>query len=542
MEKEKENFNFTFSIDKWEKEIEFDLKRFTIIYQIDAESFISNTKWSLPRTIENMKDVIENITSAYLYVPIPPKIIDNSDNPETLLDTAKAFEKYLKSILHRSDIFNSEIISKFFELKNHLRKYDQFTIKTIVDITKLKYQVSDIDYNEDESYLFVGCGKKLAIGFIDNALPYGLVNFFNRELLGQILVYKINPSTYSTNNIEHLWTQDTKYEIAKLRYYSDLTKKNVIAAYYNGTIEIFQCNPNISLRTSAQYQYMESIMILEVSNKKILNFGYNILTNYIYSVCRKEKDIHASFALITNKYTNIAISDYDFVGFEYDEKNNSCVLIDDEGKMMLCDIEKETKIETKVVYNTNIKDIVLFKVDFNQCWIYLANSNGVLMLFSFKETDRKSYELYKEYDLDLKARGDQKEMAEVVQLKQVEICNVLYNKTKKELMIAFASGIINIYSHNATIPEAVIELNTSTISKMICFNNETKLIVSSHDQSVKVLEIPQNWSSEITRKHKETNSEFVFTKPKKEPCFNNLTGFQTKFLIESKKGFTENIF
>lgn len=540
MEKLKENFQFSFSIDKWEKEIESDTKTFIIVYQVDVESFISNTKWSVPRTIQNMKDVMLNITSAHLNVPIPPKIIDNTDSPEILLSTAKYFEKYLKSILYRSDIINSEIISKFFELENHLRKHYQFAIKTITDITKLKYQVSDIDFNEDESFLFVGCGKKLSINFLDNVLPYKFINFFNKDQLGQILVYRIDYSTLSNNNanIHLLWAQDTKYEISQLKYYSEHPKKYLIVSYYNSTIEIFQCNTNVSSITTAQF--LKSIMIIEVSNKKILNFGYNSLTNYIYIVCRKEKDIHATFALSNDKTTNIAISDYDFIGFEYDEKNDNCVLLDEEGKLMICDIEKETKIETKLVYHTNMKDICFFKVDFNQSWVYIGNSNNILIIFSYKVTNnKKNYELYKECTFDLKKRDKSNEEMNLVPLQMVEISYVLYNKKKKELMIAFASGVINFYSHMKFIPEVVIELNTALISKMLLTNQETRLIVSSHDQSVKILALPQYWTSEMTRKYQKNNCNYFLTNEKREECINSLSEFQTKFLIESKKGFTE---
>ena len=71
-----ENYQFDFSIDKWEKETTSSTKnpKTIVKYQVDISSNISNRKWSVYRTLDDFQTVLNDLNQNCLNLPQPPKI------------------------------------------------------------------------------------------------------------------------------------------------------------------------------------------------------------------------------------------------------------------------------------------------------------------------------------------------------------------------------------------------------------------------------------------------------------------------------------
>ena len=124
--KSNEDFQLKFSIDKWEREKVPNSDKSIIKYHVDIVSDISNNKWTVTRTLENFKTVINDLNFICLNIPTPPKIFGLKESTQTLTKIGKDFENYLKLLLNRADVINSQIIAEFFELNKHFEKLNQF--------------------------------------------------------------------------------------------------------------------------------------------------------------------------------------------------------------------------------------------------------------------------------------------------------------------------------------------------------------------------------------------------------------------------------
>ena len=290
-----EDFQLKFSIDKWEREKDIKTNKTVIKYFVDISSDISNKKWTVTRTLENFKALIDNLAKQCINIATPPKLFGLKESTQTLTQIGKDFENYVKLLLTRADVFNSQVIGEFFEIANHFDKIQTFLPELKYQISDIKLQVTDMYYNEEEKLLFVTCGKKYRKNFLEkNSVFSKLSGFFKKSNEGEIIVFKIGKTMY-----QKLFSLETKSEISSFAFYQNdlLPNKVVIVGYFDGTIDIFDVsyNPEQIVVSSSLLKLRTSVLVSD-KNRSIISCGMNFSTKYIYVACEKENDITVCFS------------------------------------------------------------------------------------------------------------------------------------------------------------------------------------------------------------------------------------------------------
>lgn len=514
MENKKSNSRFMFTIEKWEKQTSSDSNADTIIYQVEVESCLKGQKWTLSRTLKSLQAVLNDLSNIHFNMPLPPKMIEEKESPSTITLLGKKFELYIKSLLTRGDIINSKIIIDFFELKRLYPEIDKCQIK-VVNTLKTKFQVSDFYFNESDSLMFIAFGKKLAngFGFIESTIPYSVLNFFNREPLGQIMIYKLNRDTF-----ELLYEQDTKSEVDILKYYQSRNNNYLIASYYNGAIDIFECPLNHLTYVSSKF--LKLINTIEVTKTKLISFGFNVISLYLYSIPKKGKELFVFFFDANKTEKVIPLSDSPIIGFDYDDSHNRFMILNEEAIVTIYYIENNANVQKDFAFKSNFNDSVsLFKVNYESKHIFIAGSYGKMVIYSFNDSMTiitKAYSFnFKQSRLDNQSYVDKASLYEIT---EVEI-----NPSKKELMIGLSNGVLQIFSHAIDNAEYAIDINQSIISKIKLYSKNDKAIIAGHDQSISLISIPSLYFNERIISIKDYNAINIFNYPSSQQCRNELS-------------------
>lgn len=558
-----ENYQFDFSIDKWEKETTSSTKnpKTIVKYQVDISSNISNRKWSVYRTLDDFQTVLSDLNQNCLNLPQPPKIFGLKETSQNLTFIGKEFEEHLKILIHRADVYNSIIIQEFFEIVNHFEKVNQFTPSLVFSIKNIRLEITDMLYYEKENLLFVTTAKTSNKNFIQSTRFFkNISNYFKRDNEGEIILYKIN------NDIPLLTSQSQSSRYVKISSLEtpneitciDLITNEIISIIYliigfsNGYINIYEFNykKDQVVISSSLLKLVKSIQACE-RNRKVISFGMNYTTKYIYCAFEKEYEIAVCYTE-KNKYERmIPASDENIIGFAYDNYNrnihlnNRYVCIDAVGKLMMGSVENNKKFNLHCVIFTNLKDISCFKCDFNSEKIYIGDINGNCSIIEIRTITKGGlqFEMYKTFSISLQGNTNLTVGHIVNKLGHLyEIRDIVFNKKKNEIYFALNNGIIQAYSHMKNSAECFIEMldeedngdnaegngnskdhtGTNCINRIITDSESTMLFVGGTNRIVYGMNLPRYYMSEMTRQDQEVNLKSIFKDDKEEKLENEL--------------------
>ena len=516
-----EDFQVKFEINKWEQKINEKTGKPEMIFEVDVVSEISKKKWSINHTLEDFKYLIYNISSICLNIPEFNgfQSLNGQQSSSKISEALQNFTDYIKSISYRGDIINSRYFIDFFGLVNHFDNMEKFEPKPIYHIDKLNYEVSDIVFLENSNILIISCATNFERTKIDS------MKFWKKkEKAGEILVYKLNKSNKINNNNSKeninyvnvgppyslINSIKTETEISCL--YLSPDNKYLIVGYFDGFIEIFQISDDQSAISTQVISLLVRVQVSPGKNR-LINIGFNPLTNYIYTACYKENKIGVSFIDSRNMIQTITGGDNELVGFSYIYQNNLIndivITLDINGRLIIGTITKDKKnIELLFVSLNQLTPISLFRVNWDYNHIYIGDKDGDLDVLNFtfenNSTDIKVQRIFSA-SLVKDSINKNKFTKMILGNYPYKIKDVAYNPNKKELFIALHNGTIQIYSHFKNFAECVLYENIKYLNRILFNKTKSILFTGGVEKDVYGYHIPAYYCTELSRKLQNAN-------------------------------------
>ena len=517
-----EDFQVKFEINKWEQKINPKTGKPEMIFEVDVVSEVSKKKWSLNHTLEDFRNLIYNISSICLNIPEFNGLqsLTGDQSSSKINEALQNFTDYIKSISYRGDIVNSRYFIDFFGLENHFENLDKFEPKPIFHIDNLNYEVSDIVFLEKSNILIISCATNFERSKMDS------IKFWKKkEKAGEILIYKLNKTNKTNNNINskenvnyinigpsHSLINSIKTNTEISCLYLSPDNKYLIAGYFDGLIEIYQISND---QSAISTQVISSLVKIQISHCKnrVMNIGFNPLTNYIYTACFKENTIGISFIDSKNMMKTIIGGDSELAGFSYLYKNNLLnnliITLDINGKLIIGNIKNDnTNIELLFVSLNQLTPISLFKVNWDYNHIYIGDKDGDLDVLNFIFQDNSNdIKVQRVFTASLNKGFSNKNKFTKMLLGNYpyKIKDVAYNPSKKELLIALHNGTIQIYSHFKNFAECVLYENIQYLNRIL-FNKTTSLLFTGGvEKDVYGYYIPAYYCTELSRKLQNAN-------------------------------------
>ena len=518
-----EDFQFKFEINKWEQKINPKTGKPEMIFEVDVFSEISKKKWSLNHTLEDFRNLIYNISSICLNIPEFNGLqsLTGDQSSSKINEALQNFTDYIKSISYRGDIVNSRYFIDFFGLENHFENLDKFEPKPIFHIDNLNYEVSDIIFLEKSDILIISCATNFERSKMDS------IKFWKKkEKAGEILIYKLNKTNKTINIINpkenvnyinvgpsHSLINSIKTETEISCLYLSPDNKYLIAGYFDGFIEIFQISDEQSAISTQVISLLVKIQISQGKNR-VINIGFNPLTNYIYTACYRENTISVSFIDSKNMIKSIVGADSELVGFSYLYKNNLLnnliITLDINGRLIIGTIRSDnTNIELLFVSLNQLTSISLFKVNWDYNHIYIGDRDGNLdvLNFIFQENNNNDIKVQRVFTTSLNKDFSSKKKFTKILLGNYpyKIKDVAYNPNKKELFIALHNGTIQIYSHFKNFAECVLYENIQYLNRILFNKKKSLLFTGGVEKDIYGYYIPAYYCTELSRKLQNSN-------------------------------------
>ena len=514
----REDFQVKFEINKWEQKINPNTGKPEMIFEVDVVSEISKKKWTLNHTLEDFQNLIYNISSICLNIPVFNGFqpLNKEQTSSKISEALQNFTDYINSISYRGDIVNSRYFIDFFGLENHFANLDKFEPKPIFHIENLNYEVSDIVFLEKSDILIISCATNFERSGMDSMLFWK-----KKEKAGEILIYKLNKNNNTLSNEKnkenvnyinvgpsHSLINSIKKDSEISCLYLSPNNKYLIVGYFDGFIEIYQ----ISDEQSAISTQVISLSIkIEVSpgKKRLLNIGMNPLTNYIYTACYKDNKIGVNFIDSKHMMKSLIGGENELVGFSYLYKNNVMndivITLDTNGKLIIGTI-KNDNIQILFLSLNQLTSISLFKVNWDYDHIYIGDKDGNIdvLNFIFQNNEIKVQRIFSS-SLTKGQSNTNKITKMLLGNYPYKIKDVDYNPNKKELFIALHNGTIQIYSHFKNFAECVLYENIKYLNRIIFNKTKSILFTGGVEKDVYGYYIPAYYCTEMSRKLQNAN-------------------------------------
>ena len=513
-----EDFQVKFEINKWEQKVNTETGKAEMIFEVDVLSEISKKKWTIYHTLEDFQNLVYNISSICLNIPnfTGLQVLNKEQSSSKISEALQNFTDFIKSISYRGDIVNSRYFIDFFNLDNHFENMDKFEPKPLFHITNLNYEVSDIVFLERSSILIVSCATNLEKGAMES------MKFWKKkEKGGEILVYKlnINNNSSASNNKDKInyvnvgpsfsLINSIKTDVDISCLYLSPENKYLMVGYFDGFVEVFQISDE---QSEISTQVISSLIKIQVSSNKnrIINIGFNPLTNYIYTACYKENKIGVSFIDSKNMRNTIVGGNNELVGFSYlyknDIYNNLVITLDNNGRLIIGTIKDDKNIELLFVSPNQLTEISLFKVNWDYSHIYIGDRDGNLDVLNFilKSNENKVQRIFT--TSFTKDDSTKKKFTKMLFSNYpYKIKDVAYNPNKKELIIALHNGTIQIFSHFKNFAECVLYENIKYLNRIIFNKSKSILFTGGVEKDVYGYYIPAYYCTEMSRKLQDAN-------------------------------------
>ena len=518
-----EDFQVKFEINKWEQKINTTTGKPEMIFEVDVLSEISKKKWTIYHTLEDFKNLIYNLSSICLNIPefTGFQSLNKDQTSAKIIEALQNFTDFIKNISYRGDVVNSRYFIDFFGLENHFENLDKFEPKPILHIENLNYEVSDIIFLEKSNILIISCATNFERTKMDS------ITFWKKkEKAGEILIYKINTNTKintkdSKDNINYINVAPSNSLINSIKTETEISclylspdNKYLLVGYFDGYIEVYQISDEQSAISTQVISILVKIQVSQGKNR-VINMGFNPLTNYIYTACYKENKIGISFIDSKNMIKTIIAGDNELVGFSYLYKNNTLndiiITLDSTGRLVIGTITKDNKsIELLFVSPNQLDSISLFKVNWDYNHIYIGDKDGDFDVFNFIFSNDDNYNDVKVQRIFTgsltKDDSSKKKIAKMIFGNYpYKIKDIAYNPNKKELFIALHNGTVQIYSHFKNFAECVLYENIKYLNRILFNKTKSILFTGGVEKDVYGYYIPAYYYTEMSRKIQNAN-------------------------------------
>lgn len=465
----KDTFYIIISIPKWKQ-----LPNSQIEYSLQLFSELTNKTWEVTKTLNEIDKYNQYLLQAYSDLPVFPDInyaILNLQKTKVLINL------YLTQILNRSDIISNPETDNFFILSNHLSNM-KTTQPFCLGIDDEKEQRTSIICYSDKMNIFI--------------LGYSAKNDISSLLTTSAMSTELVVKKYNMQNrkMETISQTKVKAQITIINFVNSSNLNFVLVGLINGTIQLY----NIMQLNSTKIT-LEKMSEVKVYNTKILNFGFNALSGYIYSSSINDNAITISEVNYEKVISTLKISNSILTAFAYDDEKKIIIIADFTCSISIFQVQNSVSfVMLQAFHGTNGK-LIDFTYDASMCKFFVSNTNSELSVYYYNILLNK---IDKIADLVVD-KG-----------KRYKITGVAYRKYKKELIISLSNGKIQFWSHNSDYPEYVIDCCANHFQGIKYIEQGDMMISNCGEAMKKYWLLPEVWPGEQMRK----NENSIFDKKK----------------------------
>eukprot|EP01017_Pseudomicrothorax_dubius_P006938 TRINITY_DN12080_c0_g1_i3.p1 TRINITY_DN12080_c0_g1~~TRINITY_DN12080_c0_g1_i3.p1 ORF type:complete len:554 (+),score=75.89 TRINITY_DN12080_c0_g1_i3:61-1662(+) len=441
-----------------------------VLYRI-VWSLGSQVQWKLAKRYEDFEVLHRGLFGRVSSLPYLPAKSLFKLSPEELSRRRADLEKYLRILLTKLDVLNSEEFRDFADLETRagVTSHDPHLV---ADIDYLPMGVRDLLYLNEAGILFIGMAETSTLSRIGSFITTSLFRknpSTDSSYLGAVLAYGANPK--DSFAFSQLWRKNISAGVSCLCWDEGL--RMLAIGTEDGSIEC------VTVSAEKGYRYASELCTISVHRAAVTALVFDPTTATLFSA-GKDKTLFLSEVSGSGSSADERQFLVELTGLLLDRERRHVYVGDGSGMVHIYEYERG---KTNFLHVLNLGDNVAVRqmtFDSGKTLLIVAGADNAIRVFN---------------------RGNYANVRLITLLTTIPtdltVTSLTFDKVRRELYIGSAMGGLHVMAAGNSTMVYGWKAHAEAVTKVITLPEKRAMITASKDRFLKVWQLPEQWSTEL---------------------------------------------
>jgi WD40 repeat protein len=457
----------------------------------------SNQRWTVEKRYKEFDDLQAALKKLYSNLPLlPGKTLFPIKTPAEIEKRREELERYLKSMIARDDILNSEQVKKFLQIENNAPEATVNPPKLLGEVSSMVLGVRDFHYQPDKGLLFTAISDMSVTSRLDSQLT-NMKMPWEKELPPGTLVTVGAIECYIQASIgelkfDRLWTKTYQTQIIVI--YWEPNACILVVGGDDGTLSV--------LKVSSELNFIkyDEVISTKLHLARVMGVYLDNITNFVYT-CGEDKKFKVFDYLKNDTIADLTLGTADLTALLVERENKRAFIANRTGQVFIHDISTMVPRLIHIVQAHPKGEIRSLTFDTNRHYLITGNhDDGILAIW------------------DLDKPGKEKFAHNIANLHgKAKVRATAWSTSRTELMSANADGTVTFWNAKKAAPIYLLSAHADHVTKLQWFESKSLLVTGGKDKKIKFFQLPSEWKDKRledeliseAKIHKETEAMLV---------------------------------
>ncbi|CAD8199045.1 unnamed protein product [Paramecium pentaurelia] len=446
-------------------------------------------QWTLEKRYSEFDDLNNNLKKVFTTLPpLPGKTLFKLKEHVDIEKRRVGLDYYIKELLKRPDVFNSESMKQFLQLEKHAQEQVVNPPKMLGEITGFIHGLRDFYIERSQNVIFVLSSDMNVASRVDAYLT-NMKMPWEKEAPPTLLAVGCLECWVKTNDenefkYERMWNKT--YPSQAICLYWDAVTSTLIVGLDEGKLNL------LKVPQESQFIRYDEQADIKAHQGRVMGVFYDSINSHIHSVSEDKKYKVLDFQRQIT-VAELQPSQHGLTGLAADKDNRRIFISDKGGYIHVFEITSATMGPSLAV---SVASQTLSPIR----GIFFDPVKNYLFTAGFDQGEIGIFEVGKS--------GREKFTKQTASLKgKLQMREIVWSPSRGECMVGNKDGTVTVWSGKKAAPIFVIKAHNTDITKLQWYEDKHMLVTSGKEKSLKFWQLPKEWRDKKIEQQEEQEYE-----------------------------------
>ncbi|KAM3143094.1 hypothetical protein pb186bvf_004680 [Paramecium bursaria] len=432
-------------------------------------------QWTIEKRYSEFDDLNNNLKKIFANMPpLPGKTLFKIKEHVDIEKRRVGLDYFVKELLKRPDIFNSEPLKQFFQLEKHAAEQVVNPPKLLGEIQGFIHGLRDFHFEKSQNVIFI-LSSDMNVASRFDAYLTNMKMPWEKEAPPTLLAVGCLECWVKANDenefkYERVWNKT--YPSQAICMYWDPTTSTLLVGLDEGKINV------LKIPAENGFARYDETADVKAHQGRVMGLFFDSINSTIHSVSEDKKykvlDVSRQITI-----ADIQPSQQGLTGFVADKDNRRAFVSDRAGYIFIFEISSVTQGPTLSASVASQTGSAIRGLCFDPVKNYLFTAGHDQGEIGVYEVGKSGREKYTKQTASFKGK--------------LKIREIVWSTSRGEAMVGNTDGTVTIWSSKNAAPIYVIKAHNTDITKLEWFEDKQMLVTSAKEKSLKFWQLPKEW-------------------------------------------------
>ncbi|KRX05178.1 WD40-repeat-containing domain [Pseudocohnilembus persalinus] len=428
-------------------------------------------EWNLEYRYSQFDELHKQLKKLYSGMPhLPGKSLFKVTEDAQLDERRLKLQDYLRTLISRPDIFNSDSLKQFLQLDKYASEAIVNPPKLLAETSGFNHGVRDFFYESNKGALFIlsgdmNVGSRVDAYMTNTKMPWEKEAPQTLVSVGALECW-VRVKGESEFKFERVWTKI--YPLQGICLYWDSDNNQVFVGLDEGQLNV------IKVAADVDFLRYEDILDEKVHDKRVMGVFHHSLTNSTYTISEDKSLRTVVDGKVQNKITQ---SNSGLTSIYGDSEYKRLFVSNRSGHVFIYDISSGVPVQLNCVQTSEKGAIRSLQVDTLKNYFFTGGfDDGEIGVFQLEKPGREKF------------------VKQTASFKgKTNIRFIEWSSSRMEIYVGTKDGTVTVWDVRQAQPIYVLKAHSKDITKLQWMEDKKILITTSKEKVIKFWKLPAEW-------------------------------------------------